>query len=183
MLWRDAALARRLLQFQLMNQHLIGPDSLAVVRSMSDVANKMESVIDSSSQLLTSCVLYLALLCAVMSRGCVTCCRRTRSKFELKLRRTRERVIADVKSLTSEIESFKNKAEMVLMGSYCEQLTSMKATMESIDRCSHMSFVNPIVLQLNCARLQDCGGHSIGRGCPWLVSLRVPCHRYKQAID
>lgn len=57
-----------------------------------------------------------------------------RTKLELKLRRTRERVSADLKGMASDIESFKSKWEITMMNAYCEQLMRIKTAMEATDR-------------------------------------------------
>ena len=65
----------------------------------------------------------------------VWCCvRSARTKLELKLRRTRERVAADLKAMTAEIGMFSTKSEAVLMNTYCDQLTKLQAAMDTIDR-------------------------------------------------
>lgn len=134
---RDAALAKRLLHFLLDRGHVVSVETLAIVRAMTELANKMESVLESSSQILTSCVTVAPLPPSSLARyrplaQCGRCSART--KLELKLRRTRERVTADVKSMTTEIESFRTKSEVSHINSYCDQLLRMKATMDLVDK-------------------------------------------------
>ena len=57
-----------------------------------------------------------------------------RTKLELSLRRSRDRVNGDMRNFAAEIEVFKTRADTTQMVANCEQLSRMKSILDATDR-------------------------------------------------
>ncbi len=62
-----------------------------------------------------------------------------RSKLELNLRRSRDRVHGDMRNFAAEIEEFTNKADVSQLNANCEQLNRLKSILDATDRCEPRS--------------------------------------------